>query len=134
MPPLSLRRRALNVFFCTLTENEVFQITHRRMVVRTIGPTSKTQTNSQLMKTLLIAFGIGLLAVSLNAEPPAKGKDEGKGKGGRPPAEVIALMKKYDKNGDRKLDETERAAITPEDKAILEKFRASQGKGKGDGK
>jgi len=94
----------------------------------------KLKTNSYPMKTLLVAFAIGLLTVSVNAEPPAKGKDEGKGKAGGPPAEIIALMKKYDKNGDRKLDETERAAITPEDKAVLQKFRASQGKGKGDAK
>ena len=94
------------------------------------------------MKTLLIAFGIGLLAVNLNAEPPAKGKGDAKGKGkgpgGGPPPEIVALMKKYDKNGDRKLDESERAAITPEDKATLAKFREKmgdrKGKGKGDAK
>ena len=96
------------------------------------------------MKTLLTVFGLGLLAVAVNAEPPAKGKGDAKGKGGpggRPPAEVIEIMKKYDKNGDRKLDEAERAAITPEDKAILAKFREGAkkggpppGKGKGKGK
>ena len=85
------------------------------------------------MKTLLFAFGIGLLAVNLNAEPPAKGKGDAKGKGpgGKPPAEIAAIMKKYDKNGDRKLDESERAAITPEDKATLAKFREKMGQGKG---
>ena len=87
------------------------------------------------MKTLLTTFGIALLAVAANAEPPAKG--EGKGKvppGGRPPEEVIEIIKKYDKNGDKKLDETERAAVTPEDKAILAKFREKMGKGGPPGK
>ena len=92
------------------------------------------------MKNLLIAFGIGLLAVAVNAEPPAKGDAKGERKGppgGKPSPEVIAIMKKYDKNGDRKLDEAERAAITPEDKAILAKARGGDGKGrpgKGKGK
>lgn len=86
--------------------------------------------------TLLLTLGLGLLAATVNAEPPAKGKGEGKGKGAagtRPPPEVLAIMKKYDKNGDKKLDETERAAMTPEDKAVITKFRESQGKGKGKG-
>lgn len=85
------------------------------------------------MKTLLIAFGIGLLAVAANAEPPAKGDAKGDRKGppgGKPSPEVIAIMKKYDKNGDRKLDETERAAITPEDKEILAKARGGDAKGR----
>ncbi len=85
------------------------------------------------MKTLLTTFGIALLAVAASAEPPAKGEGAGKGKG-RPPEEVIAIMKKYDKNGDKKLDETERAALTPEDKAVLAKFREKMGKGGPPGK
>lgn len=87
------------------------------------------------MKTLLTTFGIALLAVAVNAEPPAKGEGKGKGPpGGRPPEEVIAIMKKYDKDGDRKLDETERAAMTPEDKAVMAKFREKMGKGGPPGK
>lgn len=88
------------------------------------------------MKTLLLTLGFGLLAVNLHAEAPAKGKGDAKGKGpgGKPPEEVIAIMKKYDKNGDRKLDESERASMTAEDKATLAKFREKMGQGKGKGK
>ncbi|MEZ5388014.1 MAG: hypothetical protein R3F13_21105 [Prosthecobacter sp.] len=89
------------------------------------------------MKTLLTTFSVALLAVAANAEPPAKGEGAGKGKGppgGRPPQEVIAIMKKYDTNGDKKLDEKERAAMSDEDKATLAKFRERMGKGGPPGK
>jgi hypothetical protein len=92
-----------------------------------------------MTKTLLFAFGIGLLAVTINAEPTAKGKGDGKGKGGppggKPSPEMMAIMKKYDTNGDKKLDETERASISDEDRATLAKMREGKGgKGGPDGK
>ena len=92
-----------------------------------------------MTKTLLFAFGIGLLAVTINAEPAAKGKGDGKGKaGGKPSPEMMAIMKKYDTNGDKKLDEKERASISDEDKAALAKMREGKGgpggKGGPDGK
>lgn len=75
-------------------------------------------------KTLVTILGIAALVITVNAEDAAKGKEGGKGKGkrGEPSAEMI---KKYDKNGDGKLDEAERATISAEDRAKM------GGKGKG---
>ena len=95
------------------------------------------QPKQDMTKALLFAFGIGLLAVTINAEPQAKGKGDGKGKG-KPSPEMMAIMKKYDTNGDKKLDEKERASISDEDKAALAKMREGKGgpggKGSPDGK
>jgi hypothetical protein len=85
------------------------------------------QTDNRMLKTLIPILAISALALTANAEDAPKGKGEGKGKGkrGEVPAE---LLKKYDKNGDGKLDDQERAAISAEDRAKM------GGKGKGKGK
>jgi Ca2+-binding EF-hand superfamily protein len=82
-----------------------------------------------MLKTLIPILAISALALTANAEDAPKGKGEGKGKGkrGEVPAE---LLKKYDKNGDGKLDDQERAAISAEDRAKM----GGKGKGKGRGK
>lgn len=105
-------------------------------IANLIWPKRQTNLQNTMTKTLVFAFGVGLLAATINAEPDAKGKGKGDGKGkGKPSPEMMEIMKKYDTNGDKKLDEKERASISEEDKAALAKMREGKGgKGGTDGK
>lgn len=88
-----------------------------------------------MIKTLTVVLGILAMAIPANADEKGKGKGKGDGKRGEPTAEQKAardeIIKKYDKNGDGKLDEQERAAVSEEDRA---KMGHGGGKGKGKGK
>jgi hypothetical protein len=84
---------------------------------------------TDMIKTLAITLGILAMAIPANAHGKGRGKGGGR-RGGQPPAELVA---KYDKNGDGKLDEAERAAVPEEDRAKLG-GRHGKGKGKGGGK
>lgn len=86
--------------------------------------------------TLGVLLGSGLFAIAQDGPPPGgpEGKDRPKRPHGPPPAEVI---KQFDKDGDGKLNEEERAAMQEArkakmaemHKAMLEKYDAD-----GDGK
>ena len=81
-----------------------------------------------MKKQILIpAFLGGLMSLSLTSQ--AQDRPEQGGRGGDNPREGIreAMLKKFDKNGDGKLDEKER----PSQEELQEFFRAQLGDGQG---
>ena len=78
------------------------------------------------MKKFLTLMTAGILAFGLNAKPEREGGKKGGPPEGRPSREEV--MKKFDKDGDGKLSEEERAAA----RAEMQKRREAGGlKGKG---
>jgi Ca2+-binding EF-hand superfamily protein len=79
-----------------------------------------------MKKILILTLGLGLMGTLTQAEDDAAGKAR--------EARKSEMLKKYDKNGDGQLDETEKAAMREEMRKKREEERLKKYDKNGDGK